>query len=219
MLIHYYVVSNIWSQLSPLTAGLPVGAQLRELRPHEVATGAKTISIGMRDNPIHAAVWPDTEIRERALCETFAAGMARAGRTALCALADGEVVGVAGVATGGSCRPSSSQSAALSDRLARLDTGSVQRWRRWRSAWSAHDPDRRHWHLGPFAVAPEHRARGLGRGLLAYYCRGLDEARTSGYLEVDNPDNVGLYERFGFAVIGEETVLGVGCWFMLRPVC
>ncbi len=203
--------------LAPLTDGLPAGAEVRELQPLEVAAGAETISAGMCDNPIHVAVWPDPATRDRALRLTFAAGLEREGRTALCAVLDGELVGVAGVATGGSCRPSRASSASLAERVAAVDSGAVGRWQRWRRAWSVHHPQRDHWHLGPFAVAEDHRGRGLGSGVLAQYCRGLDGAGVAGYLEVDDPDNVGLYERFGFDVVAEDAVLGVRCWFMLRP--
>jgi hypothetical protein len=37
-----------------------------------------------------------------------------------------------------------------------------------------------------------------------------------GYLETDKPENVTLYERFGFKVTGEAKVFGVPNWFMWR---
>jgi hypothetical protein len=44
----------------------------------------------------------------------------------------------------------------------------------------------------------------------------LDEQRLDGYLETDKRENVLLYERFGYRVIAEASVIGVPNWFMLR---
>lgn len=57
------------------------------------------------------------------------------------------------------------------------------------------------------AVAPEHRRRGLAAGLLE---AGLAEAERRGaevcFLEVrsDNQAAIGLYQRFGFSVVGRR---------------
>ena len=56
------------------------------------------------------------------------------------------------------------------------------------------------------AVVPSQRSRGLGRELMEAL---LDEAREAGYAQVslsvekDSPA-VGFYERYGFAVVGEQ---------------
>ncbi len=44
----------------------------------------------------------------------------------------------------------------------------------------------------------------------------VDDAREAAYLETDRPENVSFYERFGFEVTGEQRVIGVANWFMLR---
>jgi ribosomal protein S18 acetylase RimI-like enzyme len=44
----------------------------------------------------------------------------------------------------------------------------------------------------------------------------MDAARDDAYLETDKEINVRFYERFGFRVIGEESVLGVNNYFMRR---
>jgi hypothetical protein len=45
----------------------------------------------------------------------------------------------------------------------------------------------------------------------------MDAVGEAAYLETDKPENVRFYERFGFEVVGEEEVLGVPNWFMIRP--
>jgi hypothetical protein len=48
------------------------------------------------------------------------------------------------------------------------------------------------------------------------YCVRVDAAGGDAYLETDKPANVRFYERFGFEVIGDQEILGVTNWFMLR---
>jgi ribosomal protein S18 acetylase RimI-like enzyme len=86
----------------------------------------------------------------------------------------------------------------------------------WVAAWSKHDPLEPHVHLGPIGVTPELQGRGIGSQMLSVYCEELDVAGNSGYLETDKPENVRLYERFGFEVQDEAELLGVRDWFMWR---
>jgi ribosomal protein S18 acetylase RimI-like enzyme len=78
------------------------------------------------------------------------------------------------------------------------------------------DLDQTHWHLGPVAVEPAFQHAGIGSRLLERFCAAVDEAGGVVYLETDVADNIRLYERFGFELIGEESILGVSNWFMLR---
>jgi ribosomal protein S18 acetylase RimI-like enzyme len=86
----------------------------------------------------------------------------------------------------------------------------------WVSAWSKRDPSVAHVHLGPIGVDPALQGQGIGSQMLAMYCEQLDLAGDTGYLETDKPENVRLYERFGFQVRDEAVVLGVPNWFMWR---
>jgi GNAT superfamily N-acetyltransferase len=86
----------------------------------------------------------------------------------------------------------------------------------WVSAWSKRDPSRPHVHLGPIGVTPELQGCGIGSQMLSLYCDELDLAGKEGYLETDKPENVRLYERFGFEVKDRAELLGVRNWFMWR---
>jgi hypothetical protein len=44
----------------------------------------------------------------------------------------------------------------------------------------------------------------------------MDDKEDLAYLETDKPENVRLYERFGFVVTSEADIIGVQCWFMRR---
>jgi ribosomal protein S18 acetylase RimI-like enzyme len=58
---------------------------------------------------------------------------------------------------------------------------------------------------------------GIGSRLLEQFCARVDAAGEAAYLETDKPINVRFYDRFGFAVIGQQAVLGTPNWFMRRP--
>jgi ribosomal protein S18 acetylase RimI-like enzyme len=86
----------------------------------------------------------------------------------------------------------------------------------WLSAWSTHDPREPHVHLGPIGVAPEAQRRGVGQRLMEQYCGAIDLTGDAGYLETDRPENVRFYERFGFTIADEVSVLGVPNFLMRR---
>lgn len=68
-------------------------------------------------------------------------------------------------------------------------------------------------------VDPTRQGQGIGSKLLS---AGVERADTSGlpcYLETMNPDNVPLYQKFGFAVANEGDIpeSNVHVWGMVRP--
>jgi len=89
---------------------------------------------------------------------------------------------------------------------------------KWLGAWSKHDLEERHWHLGPVAVDAHLQGKGIGSKLMQAFCAQMDAVGEVAYLETDKESNVRFYERFGFEVVGEEEVLGVPNWFMIRRV-
>jgi hypothetical protein len=44
----------------------------------------------------------------------------------------------------------------------------------------------------------------------------MDAAGAASYLETDKPENVAIYEHFGFRTVAEDQVLGITNWFMMR---
>jgi uncharacterized protein YhfF/GNAT superfamily N-acetyltransferase len=75
-----------------------------------------------------------------------------------------------------------------------------------------------HWFLDQIAVEPVAQGRGIGRALLEH---AIGLTRADGLpliLETGSPDNVPLYERFGFRVLLEADAPAAGphIWFMRR---
>ncbi|MGW4631321.1 GNAT family N-acetyltransferase [Nocardia sp. NPDC004415] len=79
-------------------------------------------------------------------------------------------------------------------------------------------PREPHWYLSMIGTTPEARGAGFGQALLRSRLDRVDAEGAAAYLESSNPDNIGYYERFGFAVTGELRVPGgPPLWPMWRP--
>ena len=194
--------------------------EVRDLRPEEVDEAADVLGRGMRDNPLHVAAFGDDPERR---VRVHSRGMRRLFRTVstqqpICAIMDGALVGVTGVAPVGTCKPSATERLRMLPSFAALGPRTASRVINWMSAWGRRDLEEPHVHLGPFAVDTHLQGRGIGSQIMQEHCRRLDAAGEVGYLETDKPENVRFYERFGYELIGEERVLGVPNWYMRRPV-
>ncbi|URA11153.1 GNAT family N-acetyltransferase [Thermospira aquatica] len=58
--------------------------------------------------------------------------------------------------------------------------------------------------LTVIAVDPSCQGKGIGKKMLFCLLTEADKNEASVYLETQNPSNVGLYERFGFVVVGKR---------------
>jgi ribosomal protein S18 acetylase RimI-like enzyme len=197
--------------------GLEIGAL--GLADAEAALGV--LARGMRDNPVHVAVFgDDPERRQERLRRVFEGAFDAMGwQTNMLAArdADGTILGVCGALPPGGCRMDLGQQLRVMPRLLSNGPRVAVRAMRWLGAWARRDPDERHWHLGPIAVDAHLQGRGVGSKLMEVFCARVDAAGEEAYLETDKPENVRFYERFGFEVVGEQAVLGVPNWFMIRP--
>jgi len=76
-----------------------------------------------------------------------------------------------------------------------------------------------HWYLMAIGVDPLHQGRGFGSALMRSGIRRADHDNRSIYLETESELNVGFYERLGFDVIEEMTIVEIDLPFslMIRP--
>lgn len=177
------------------------------------------VSRGMRDNPVNVAAFgEDPEVRRRRFRKLVAAmfSVSDLSNVLVARREDGVVVGVCGMLAPGDCLPSLGQQLRMLPTLISIGPRAAGRVVRWMGAWQRHDPEERHWHLGPLAVDAHLQGEGVGSRMMQVFCARMDAAGEDAYLETDKPINVRFYERFGFEVVGEEEVLGVPNWFMLR---
>jgi ribosomal protein S18 acetylase RimI-like enzyme len=78
----------------------------------------------------------------------------------------------------------------------------------------------RHWYLYVLGVAPPFQGRGFAGILLRRLSEHADREGVPCYLETDNPENVSMYQSFGYEVLGEESIEeidNVRLWYMMRP--
>jgi len=190
--------------------------QIRSLVGEELEVAALLAARAMRDNPLQiVAIGQDSERRMRVLHRGFSQLLRLDGRPTVGAWDGDRLVGVAATADPGHCQPSTRERLRLAPTF--LMAGrAAPRLGRWMSAWAKFDPARPHSHLGPVAVDPDLQGRGIGSMLLTDYCQRLDQTRMLSYLETDKPENVRLYERFGYEVTAEAKVISVTSWFMTR---
>jgi ribosomal protein S18 acetylase RimI-like enzyme len=107
----------------------------------------------------------------------------------------------------------------LMDRLGFLMRQGWSIARRWEVVFEALDafhPVEPHWYLGVLGVGGFAQRRGVGAALLSHWLAGVDRDDMPAYLETDSEENVRFYERRGFSLAGETSILGVRAWRMKR---
>ncbi|MER8231290.1 GNAT family N-acetyltransferase [Streptomyces sp. NPDC094049] len=86
-------------------------------------------------------------------------------------------------------------------------------------AAAAHTPPEPHWYLAVVGADPGARGQGHGSALLRSGLAKADAAGLPVHLESSKPENLPVYEHFGFVVLGEASLPGGGpaLWAMRRP--
>ena len=194
--------------------------EIRELQPSEITEAAKLLSRGMNDNPINVAVFgSDAGRRQATLARFFLAAMQgtfRRGKL-VGAFSDGIMLGVCAMTPAGKCQPDLVEKLRMLPVLLGGNSPRVlMRVSSWVGEWARRDPAEPHWHLGPVAVDAGLRGKGIGGAMVADFCSRVDAIMSIAYLETDKKENVPFYERFGFVVTAEGSVLGIPNWFMTR---
>lgn len=63
-------------------------------------------------------------------------------------------------------------------------------------------PNQPHWYLPLMGIEPMHQRQGLGSAMLKHALLACDRDQQLAYLEASSEQNLALYERHGFEVIG-----------------
>lgn len=190
------------------------------LPPSSLAQAVRLLARAFRDNPLNRAVIRSgrSAVRVRSNAHGMRAHLPAAlGRGRLLgAQREGVLVGVLVAAPpGGYPFPPPSGRARLRC-LWGQGLGVASRWAQVYAALDARHPRDEHWYLGTLGVDPEEQGRGAGGALLARWLAQVDREGLPAWLETDGEDNVGFYERRGFAVEERITVLDVPVWLMRR---
>jgi ribosomal protein S18 acetylase RimI-like enzyme len=107
----------------------------------------------------------------------------------------------------------------LMDRLRFLMRQGWSIAKRWEVVFETLDsfhPVQPHWYLGVLGVDCFAQRRGVGTALLSRWLAGVDRDGMPAYLETESEGNLRFYERAGFSLDGEISILGVRVWRMKR---
>ena len=76
-----------------------------------------------------------------------------------------------------------------------------------------------HWYLWVLGVEPDFQGQGIGSRLISKGLERVDAKHLPCYLDVNNPINIPLYQRFGFEVFEEGQLprYTLRTWGMRRP--
>lgn len=186
---------------------------IEPVRPEDVPVTSAVLGRAYVTNPVNIAAFGENPRPNEALMR-FLLEFVKS-RQFYIARESGQVVGAMGMAEWPNCQQSPSD-APMPPILLKEFRGSRRRMNKWSKVWAERDPKEHHWHFGPFGVLPERQRQGIGSQLLTYFCAHVDRLGAAAYLETDMPENLRLYQRFGFTVTAEAPVLGVPNWFMWR---
>jgi len=185
------------------------------LRAEQTEQAVGVLARAFVTNPVHVAAFGPSRVESNEAFFRIGLAVMKGGK--FVATDGSRIHGVAHWVHSTACQFSASDKLRMMPRMIRgFGVRTTLKVISWVSTWSRHDPAEPHYHLGPIAVNPDAQGGGVGRMLMESYCMELDRTEVPGYLETDRPDNVAFYQRFGFAVTGTATALGVETYFMLR---
>ncbi len=82
-------------------------------------------------------------------------------------------------------------------------------------AMAQYHPDVPHWYLPLIGADPARQGRGIGSALMSHALARCDREGVAAYLESSNPQNIPLYRRYGFEILG---TIQVGSSPVLTPM-
>jgi ribosomal protein S18 acetylase RimI-like enzyme len=191
--------------------------EVRELAQEELAAAGGVAGRALADNPSSRWTWGDEPVH-RLACSLDLLGSMVVGMPLpqLGAVVGRHVVGICAAAPPGTCIASHApeELRTLPDSVGPPghESRATFEW----SVIAVHDPEDRHWHVGPVGVEPGLQGRGVGARLLTALGERLDRDGEVGWLETDKSDNVALYHRHGFEVTDQFDQHGLRTWFMRR---
>jgi GNAT superfamily N-acetyltransferase len=174
----------------------------------DVPALAATIADAFFDDPTMLWIVPDDERRRvlsPAVFRPFVAGVQRLGDTWITE----DRIGAALWIPPGRLFPAEDEAEAVGQQVAEVLTeDELERIGALVAAKDEHLPTEPHAHLDLLGVRPPAQGRGLGTALLEAVLPRLDRDGIPAYTEATSDRNRRLYERHGFAHLGDTTIPG-----------
>ncbi len=186
---------------------------IEPMRPEEIPVLSTVMGKAYVTSPINIAAFGPNFRRNEGFMRI---ALERLPGQAFVAKGDGQIVGGMKMIEWPNCQLAPPKMLPMLPTMLKILGWRITKVFKWLPAWAKLDPRQPHWHFGPFGVLPERQGQGIGSQLLTYFCERVDRLGAAAYLETDKPENVRLYQRFGFKVSSEALVLGVPNWFMWR---
>lgn len=186
--------------------------QISLMQTEDIKKAAEVLSIAMLDNPLHLTVFMDnSEAVRREIEKMFQDLLTSRPGIVFVAKENQEIVGV--------MRMYSCVGNKVVEEPEEMHNENNTRYRKyvWLKEWASYEPEIQHWHLGPIAVLPSHRKRGIGTSLMERFCSEVDACGSKAYLETDKDENVRFYEAFGFKITGRSMIFDAESTYMERP--
>jgi ribosomal protein S18 acetylase RimI-like enzyme len=196
--------------------GMEYKVNIREMQKADVLQASEAVGKALAMTPGVLAIYggnPTAALRFQIGIE---ASFKYLPGTVLVAELDGQVVGAMQITKWPACHRPPSLKMMLSALSGTRGLGQLMRTVRMMRTLGIRDPNKPHWHLKSLGVAPDFQGKGIGSQMVKFYCDLVDRDGIEAYHETGTK-TVRFYERFGFKVVGEETIIGVKNYYMLRP--
>ena len=161
--------------------------------------GIAFVNAAFRNDPIVRWVYPDDATYEAAFPRIIDAMSGRAFDHGS-AFATSDFGGVALWLPPGVESDGEAMGAVMGETVAPEKMDDLMGFAEIQGAMHLHEP---HWYLPMIGVSPEHQGKGYGSQLLRHALAIADRDGLPAFLEATTPDSRRLYERHGFAVVGE----------------
>jgi ribosomal protein S18 acetylase RimI-like enzyme len=183
--------------------------KIEPIKPNEITEASVLLSRAFIQTPFTSKVVGGNSEKHRKLLEMpFKMMLEKRPGKVMVARDNGQIVGVMHMLKWPDCQKQLMSGPVLIPALI-MAGGVVLRARKFRKIWAEHDPKEPHWHIDPLGVDPDRQGQGIGSQLLKYFCEVVDKEKSLAYLETDRPENVRLYNRFGFEVREEAPIFSI----------
>lgn len=179
------------------------GLEIRAAGTDDVEEAAEALARAFREDPTFAWMLPRKRSRERRLRRFFRTELRHESLrhdAVEVARVDGRIVGAAMWFPPGTWN--ATDAGAIPGYFRAFGRRILVAARFMTIAVRAHPREEPHWYLAFIGVDPVWTGRGVGAALLRSRLARCDRAREAVYLESSNPENVPLYEHFGFGTAG-----------------
>lgn len=199
---------------------LPVPHQVirpEPARPEDAREVAALFAQVFADDPVWSAIVPNRALRRAVIRRSFLSAFARGDAFDVVRGEDGSILGALHFsAPAGPPEDASFPGGPVGRALQRLPW--VKRGAAHDAQVHSHRPDGAHWYFQDIVVSPAARGQGLGSTLLSHRLAQVDADPLPVFLESTTPASRRLYERLGFAQVGEVNALPNGtAYAMVRP--